>query len=127
MGGSHPSRFTQSQLAEQREKSVWIQVLPIPTDRQLAHLLFPNVVIMNRRCNPFFAELNGFERHMRKTVHHVHTQVKFKQADRENASLFKQGKAVLTISVDSRHTSAGYIEILFHFCDLERRAFSHFI
>ncbi|HET8853309.1 MAG TPA: hypothetical protein VFN02_12345, partial [Ktedonobacteraceae bacterium] len=79
--GSH-----RSQAAEQREKIVWIHVLPIPTGRQLAHLLFEDVLVMNQGCDAFFVELNSFELHMSKTVHHVQAHVKLKQADGEKAS-----------------------------------------
>lgn len=79
--GSH-----RSQAAEQREKSVWIHVLPIPTGRQLAHLLFEDVLVMNQGCDACFVELNSFELQMSLYVMNCHAQLKLKQADGEKAS-----------------------------------------
>ncbi len=82
--GSH-----RSQAAEQREKIVWIHVYPIPTiptGRQLAHLLFEDVLVMNQGCDAFFVELNSFELQMSLYVMNCHAHLKLKQADGEKAS-----------------------------------------
>jgi hypothetical protein len=60
------------------------------------------------------------------TFSHFPARFKFRTAELQKKETHPQGRAVLTTWVQSRYTCAGYIEILFYFCGLEKEnVFTH--